>query len=231
MKRTVLLIALALTAAACGDGGLLDGLGDRSVQAVHGETSLTTSTAVPEDEALPLGSTRSSDLVWYNDGLPRESRSSETNVVISSVWSRGDGVTSVIQSSRGEIATALPGIQFPELVPDTVGWVTSQLVYDVASGTLDSDTSAQFGLWHLEPYATDGGRTAVLRVRPATSTDQVGPIQSETTATGMDLIWVAEVYRYVLSCPDELAEDQCWSMAESPMPLGFLLPEESGAEA
>ncbi len=231
MHRIALLIVLALLAAGCGDDGLLDGLGDRSVQAVHGETSSTTSTSVPEDEAVPLGSTRSSDLVWYNDGIPGESGSRETAVVISSVWGRGDGVTSVIQSSRSEIATALPGIQFPELVPDTVGWVTSQLVYDVASGTLDTGTSAQFGLWHLEPYATDGGRTAVLRVRPATSTDQLGPIQSETTATGMDLFWVAEAYHYVLSCPDELAEDHCWSMAESPMPLGFLLPEESGAEA
>jgi hypothetical protein len=90
---------------------------------------------------------------------------------------------------------------------------------------LDADTSAQFGLWHLEPYASDGGRTAVLRVRPATSSDQIGPIQSATTATGMDLYWVAEAYFYVLSCPDELAEDHCWGMAEAPMPLSFLLPD------
>jgi hypothetical protein len=169
--------------------------------------------------------------VWYNDGLPGESTSPETNVVISAVWNRGDGVTSVIQSSRREIATALPGIQFPELVPDSVGWVTSQLVYDVASGTLDPDTSAQFGLWYLEPYASDGGRSAILRVRPATSSDQIGAIRSETTATGMDLLWVAEAYHYVLSCPEELAEDYCWGMAESPMPLSFLLPEEPAADA
>jgi len=231
LKHIVLFIAIALLAAACGDEGLLDGLGDRSVQAVHGETSLTTSTTVPDSDVTPLGTTRSSDLVWYNDGLPGESPSSEINVVISAVWNRGDGVTSVIQSSRSEIATALPGIQFPELVPDSVGWVTSQLVYDVASGTLDSDTSAQFGLWRLEPYASDGGRTAILRVRPATTSDQIGPIRSETTATGMDLVWVAEAYHYVLSCPEELAEDYCWGMAESSMPLGFLLPEEPAADA
>lgn len=225
LKRSILFFALILLAAGCGDEGLLDGLGDRSVQAVHGETSLTSTTVEVEREDVPLGSTQALDLVWYNDGLPGESFSNETAVVLSSVWNRGDGVTSVIQSSRGEIAIALPGIQFPELVPDSVGWVTSQLVYDVASGTLDADTSAQFGLWYLEPYSTDAGRTAVLRVRPAKSSDPIGAIQSETTDTGMDLLWVTEAYHYVLSCPSALVEDQCWEMAESAMPLSLLLPE------
>lgn len=229
VKRIVVVIVLALLVAACGDDGLLDGLGDRSVQAVHGETSSTTSTTDPERDDAPIGSVRSSDLVWYNDGLPGASTSNETAVVISSVWRRGDGVTSVIQASRNEIATALPGILFPELSPDTVGWVTSQLVYDVASGTLDANTSAQFGLWHLEPYSTDGGRSALLRVRPATSTDLIGPISSETTSTGLDLSWVAESYHYVVSCPEELAEASCWQMAESAMPLRLLLPEAETA--
>ena len=225
MKRTLVLIVLSLIVAACGDDGLLDGLGDRSVQAVHGETSSTTSTTEAEGEDAPLGSTRASDLVWYNDGLPGASTSNETAVVISAVWRRSDGVTSVIQASRNEIATALPGVLFPELAPDTVGWVTSQLVYDVASGTLDPNTAAQFGLWHLEPYSTDGGRTALLRVRPATSTDVVGSISPEKTSGGIDLSWVAESYYYVISCPDELAEEACWQMAESAMPLRLLLPE------
>ena len=145
--------------------------------------------------------------------------------MIASVWRRGDGVTSVIQASRNEIAVALPGIQFPELVPDSVGWVTSQLVYDVASGTLDADTTAQFGLWHLEPYSADGGRTAVLRVRPATSADPIGSISPETTSSGMDLSWVTESFHYRVSCPEALAEDYCWQMAETVMPLGFLVPE------
>lgn len=225
VKRSILFIAIVVIVAGCGDEGLLDGLGDRSVQAVHGETSLTTSTTEAEREDLPLGTTRASDLVWYNDGLPAESPSNEVNVVISAVWRRGDGVSSVIQASRNEIAAALPGIQFPELVPDSVGWVTSQLVYDVASGLLDPDTSAQFGLWHREPYVTEGGRTALLRVRPATSSDPIGAIKSETTASGMDLSWVTESFHYVVSCPLELAEDYCWGMAESAMPLSLLLPE------
>ncbi len=230
MKRTLALIILALSAAACGDEGLLDGLGDRSVQAVHGETSSTTSTTEVEREDAPIGSVRASALVWYNDGLPEESPSNETAVVISAVWRRGDGVTSVIQASRNEIAVALPGVQFPELAPDSVGWITSQLVYDVASGTLDPSIVAQFGLWHLEPYSADAGRSAVMRVRPASPADLIGSISSETTGSGLDLFWVVEAYHYRLSCPAELAEGSCWQMAESGMPLSLLLPEIETSE-
>ncbi len=224
MKRTVLIIVFALVVTACGDDGLLDGLGDRSVNAVHGETSLTTTTAEVIRAEAPIGSIRSSDLVWYNDGL-KGATAGEPGYVISNVWSRGDGVTSVIQASRGEIASAMPGVQFPELAPDSVGWVTSQLVYDVASGTLGADTSAQFGLWHLEPYSADGGRTAVMWVRPATASDNLGTISPEVTQSGLVLSWVAESYHYRISCPTELVEEQCWKMAESPMPLSLLLPE------
>lgn len=230
MKRIALLAAIVVLAAACGDDGLLDGLGDRSVNAVHGETSTTTSTVEVIKAEAPLGSVRASDLVWYNDGIANES-TGDTNFVVSSVWNRGDGATSVIQASRNEIAIALPGVQFPELIPDTVGWVTSQLVYDAASGTLGADTSAQFGLWHLEPYSTDGGRTAVMWVRPATSNDIIGSISSETTTTALRLWWVAESYHYLISCPIELLDQYCWQMAESPMALSLLLPEEAPEES
>lgn len=224
MKRIALLAAIMLLVTACGDEGLLDGLGDRSVNAVHGETSTTTTTIEVVRAEAPLGSIRASDLVWYNDGIAGEG-SGVPNVVISTVWNRGDGATSVIQASRGEIAAALPGIQFPELLPDSVGWVTSQLVYDAASGTLGAHTSAQFGLWHLEPYSADGGRTAVMRVRPATSSDIIGSISSEVTISGLDLSWVSESFHYLVSCPTDLLDDYCWQMAESPMPLSLLLPD------
>lgn len=222
MKRLVFLLAIALSSAACGDAGLLDGLGDRSAQVVHGDTSTTTSTTEPEQADAPLGSVRASDVVWYNDGIDDQA-SGEPSFVIATVWNRGDGVTSVIQASRQEIAAALPGIQFPELLPDRVGWVTSQLVYDAASATLGRDTAAQFGLWHLEPYTADGGRTALMRVRPATGADTIGSIIPESTTTSLTLSWVAESFHYQVSCPAELAEDYCWQMAESAMPLSLLL--------
>ena len=224
MKKLVYLIAIVLSSAACGEAGLLDGLGNRSAQIVHGETTTTTSTTEPEQADAPLGSIRASDVVWYNDGIANEGVG-EPSFVIATVWNRGDGITSVIQASRQEIAAALPGIQFPELLPDRVGWITSQLVYDVASGTLGRDTAAQFGLWHLEPYTVDGGRTAVMRVRPATGADTIGSIVPENTTNGLTLSWVAESFHYRVSCPVELAEDYCWQFAETAMPLSLLLQD------
>lgn len=224
MKRFVLLLAIALSATACGEAGLLDGLGNRSAQIVHGETSTTTSTTEPELADAPLGSVRASDVVWYNDGIADEGIG-EASFVIATVWGRGDGVGSVIQASRREIAAALPGVQFPELLPDRVGWITSQLVYDVASATLGRETAAQFGLWHLEPYTVDGGRTALMRVRPATGADTIGSIVPESTTNGLTLSWVAESFHYQVSCPAELAEDYCWQFAETAMPLSLLLED------
>lgn len=223
MKRIAFLVALVVVAAACGDGGLFDGLGDRSKVAVHGETSTTVTTVEIIRAEAPLGSQRASDLVWYNDGLAGEG-SGVASQIIATVWGRGDGIGSVIQASRTEIALALPGIQFPELVPDSAGWVTSQLVYDVASGTLGAGTSAQFGVWHLEPYSADGGRTSVMWVRPATGSDVIGPPIKEATTEGLNLSWVAEAYHYRIFCPTGLLEDYCWQMAESAMPLSLLLP-------
>lgn len=224
MKKLVFLLAIVLSSAACGEAGLLDGLGNRSAQIVHGDTTTTTSTTEPEQADAPLGSIRASDVVWYNDGINNEGVG-EPSFVIATVWNRGDGITSVIQASRQEIAAALPGIQFPELLPDRVGWITSQLVYDVASATLGRDTAAQFGLWHLEPYTADGGRTAVMRVRPATGADTIGSIVPENTTNGLTLSWVAESFHYRVSCPVELAEDYCWQFAETAMPLSLLLRE------
>lgn len=203
---------------------MLDGLGDRSAHIIHGETTTTAETVAPTGEAAPLGSVRASDVIWYNDGLIGEGVG-ETDQVINLVWARGDGVSSVIQATRNEIATALPGIQFPELLPDEVGWVTSQLVFDVASATLGADTSAQFGLWYLEPYSSEGGRSALMWVRPATGADTIGSITSENTTSGLSLSWVTESFHYRVLCPTTLQEDYCWQLAESAMPLSLLLPD------
>ena len=176
LNRLVTAVVLcALIATACGDQGLLDGLGERSADVIHGDTSHTTTTEASDAPDTPIGSVRASDVVWFNDGIAGEGSGTILEVV-SAVWRRGDGITSVIQASRNEISAALPGIQFPELLPSDVGWITSQLVFDVASGTLGQDTSAQFGLWHEEPYTVEGGRTAVMWVRPATSIDLIGSI-------------------------------------------------------
>jgi len=226
VKRIILPLSIVLLVTACGDAGLLDGLGDRSVAYVHGETTSSTTTTVVEVAESPQGTMRAADVVWYNDAVEGESPTMEVGVAISTVWRRGDGVTSVIQASRKEVAAALPGVQFPELVPDTVGWITSQLVFDVASGLLGQERAAQFGLWHREPYVSEGGRTALLWVRPATSVDVIGTVVREDTSTGLNLSWVAEAYYYTVECPLELPEENCWQMQESVMPLGQMLPDE-----
>jgi hypothetical protein len=225
LKRIIVLVVFALVVAACSEDGLLSGLGDRSQQIVHGDASTTTTTVEPIRGDAPLGSVRASDVVWYNDGIPGEGKG-VIGEVIAAVWGRGDGITSVIQASRNEIATVLPGIQFPELLPDSVSWVTSQLVFDVASGTIDTDTAAQFGMWSLEPYTSEDARSALMWVRPATSADVIGPIVPESTSEGLNLSWVAESYHYRILCPTTLLEDYCWQMAESAMPLSLLLPAE-----
>lgn len=224
LHRIGLLMIVMTVLAACGDGGLLAGLGTRSQEVVYGDTSTTTTTEPVDTVAAPLGSTRASALVWFNDGIANEG-TGEASQVIAQVWARGDGASSVIQASRSEIASALTGIEFPELIPDAVGWVTSQLVYDVASGTLSQDTAAQFGLWSLEPYSSDAGRSAVLWVRSARTADRVGKVSSETSQDGLTLSWVAEAYHYEVFCPSDLAVDYCWQMQETMMPLSLLLPE------
>ncbi len=67
----------------------------------------------------------------------------------------------------------------------------------------------------------------MMWVRPATGADTIGSIIPESTTTGLVLSWVAESFHYQVSCPTELVEDFCWAMAESPMPLSLLLPEEA----
>jgi hypothetical protein len=67
--------------------------------------------------------------VWVNDELGSVADLGADDTIIA-VWYRGDQVTPWVQASRGEIANALPGIEFPELVPEGVTHVTSQLVFD-----------------------------------------------------------------------------------------------------
>ena len=71
-----------------------------------------------------------------------------------------------MQAGRFEIAAALPGVEFPRLVPEKVTHISSQLVFDPLTGTLDVGTSAAFGLWTAEPYTVPRieGQLVVLRV-------------------------------------------------------------------
>ncbi|MBT8197175.1 MAG: hypothetical protein KJP12_07615 [Acidimicrobiia bacterium] len=227
LRIWVLVLALAVLAAACGDDEPFSNLGDFSRDYVHGEstsTSLVTIDPGEDDGELPEGAALSTDADWTNDTLAASTAGNAADVV-AAVWTRGGG-EGFVQASRAEIAAALPEIDFPELVPDQVGWVTSQLVFDPSAAALDIDTAAAFGLWAYEPYTvTRGqGQVAVLRIGILGPDEEAEPITAEPVDEGLSLTWADTGYRYELFCRTGLPDPQCWRMAETAAPLRLLLP-------
>ncbi len=218
MRTRAFFVVAALTVfvAACGESGLLDDVGDRSQRAVLGETTTTSEVIVDVEDQSEPPVARSAELSWWNDKIPDPSRG-EPSFVTQQVWARSDRQDTHIQASRAEISDALPGIRFPELVPGEVVWITSQLVFDVASGVLDLETSAAFGMWPVEPYSVSGGSSAVLRVGVANESQReiyADPIP-EFVEDGMTILWVDGTYRYELFCRSSLSEELCWRMQET----------------
>ena len=122
-------VVLGASVAACGQGGLLDGLGDRSRDAVYeGLTTTTEFVAGLDDDLGVVGAADAREVAWYNDDI-EDQVVGATQLTIAQVWNRGKDGGRFIQASRAEIASALPQIQFPRLVPPDVVNVTSQLVW------------------------------------------------------------------------------------------------------
>lgn len=225
MKRLAIgALALSVFLVGCGDVGLLDGVGDRTRAFVEGDVT-TTTTLVPVvagrgDEGL-IGAT---DVQWFNDDIA-DQMTGTPEEVINGVWRR-ELNSRFVQSSRMEIAAALPSIMFPDLVPETVRWITSQLVYDETTGTLDPDTSAAFGIWTADPYQSDPARLGVLRVGKAAS--DLLPMRSDIVPIivldGISLGWTEAGYRYELFCRSDISEELCVDVANSTSPLSGLLP-------
>ena len=221
MKRSMLLLVAAamLAAGACGEDGLLDGIGARTQDAVEGTTTTTVFVLVDEGETAPRGTVSANSVLWLNDNIEGEVEATPSEV-IARVFNRGKG-NRFVQSSRAEMALVLPGLEFPRVVPSGVTWVSSQLVYDVASGTIDTGTSAAFGLWEVEPYTVDEGRVGVLRVGTVPE-ERLPEIRAEVVVDGLSLTWDDAEYRYELFCRESLPEDLCWKMAESSTPLAVI---------
>jgi hypothetical protein len=227
VSRRIALIAavISVLVAACGEAGPLDGVGDRTRALVVGDTTTTVApiavAAGEEDEGL----VRATEVLWFNDDIDPQF-TGEPDDVIASVWERQLS-SRFVQSSRREIAAALPSLVFPSLVPQQVRWVTSQLVYNATSGTLDGDTQAAFGLWTAEPYRSDTAQLGVLRV--GRSSADVPSARSEVVTVavpdGVSLTWTESGHRYELFCRSEVSEDLCRETAESAVVLTGLLPE------
>jgi hypothetical protein len=216
--------AVALLAVGCGEAGLLDGVGDRTRTYMQGETTTTISiptvAAGTGDEAL-VGAL---DVVWYNDAKDPQ-HVGESGDVVAGVWEDRVGNSRFVQSSRAELAAALPSLRFPEFVPDQVRWITSQLVYRESTGQLDPDTSAAFGLWTSDPYQSDTGRIGVLRVGKAAvdTQDQRSDIDLVVVPDGISLGWSESSLRYELFCRSEISEQLCTDVATSVLPMSELL--------
>jgi hypothetical protein len=224
VRLRIAFLMLAVLATACGEEGLLDGVGDRTQRAVVGPT---TTTEAPDGGGQPDNGERfvaSTAVGWYNDEIADQAIGLPA-FTISEVWDRGhENQGRFIQSSRAEIAVALPGIKFPARVPSEVISVTSQLVYleDVAS--LDAGTSAAFGLWEAEPYSSDDRRVGVLRVGATRDDVALGEVVEEVVTAGLSLIWTDGRYRYELFCRASLPADDCHEMVVHAAPLRDQLP-------
>ncbi len=216
---------LGATLTACGEGGLLDGVGDRSLEAVYEGLTTTTEFVSGLDEDLGVvGAADSRQVAWHNDDIEDQAVGA-TQLTITQVWNRGKDGGRFIQSSRAEIASALPQIQFPRLLPPEVVNVTSQLVYDPSSGTLDTDTAAAFGLWPVEPYTLDDGQVAVLRVGFDQGNLPPGEVVIDVVGLGLSLEWVQDGYRYELFCRESLDEELCSQMVDTMEPLATITPQ------
>ncbi len=215
-RLVVIGVVGALAAAACGEAGVLDGLGSRSQDAVVDETATTTVVVVDTDDGEEITAVAAEDVNWYNDAIERQFEG-EPDLVVTKVWQRREGESRFIQASRAEIASALPEVRFPGLLPESVQSITSQLVYDISAATLDGDTSAAFGLWAVEPYTVTDGRIAVLRIGMSTKDQQAAPFEilADPVDDGLSLSWVTGAYRYELFCRTSLPEELCWQMAET----------------
>jgi hypothetical protein len=222
MRRIAMLAVCVVTIAACGD--LLSGVGDLSHEIVHGDESTTTTTrAATGGPALRLKGI--TDVVWVNDSIGSSANLGADDTIIA-VWYRGDQVTPWVQASRREIANALPGIQFPELVPDGVGFVTSQLVFDTVTASLDPSSSAAFGLWSTEPYtlSRSEAQQAVLDVGiKSFEGDPDDDILSFQVTDGRQLTWSHGDYVYQLYCRTGITEAACFAMAQAMIPLDLLV--------
>jgi hypothetical protein len=223
LRRFTLVLLPVLLLAACGDS--LDGVGDLSRRIVHGDESSTTSTTQAEQGPQLNLAGLSGDIVWVNDEYTVE-LGLQADDLVRRVWLRGDGISPFVQASRFEISEALDGIQFPRLIPDTITHISSQLVYDTQTGTLDVATAAAFGLWTAEPYTVPRteGQLAVLRVGLKTFADDLadGEISSFRVAEGRELSWGFGDHVYQLFCRTGVTEEACFEIAGSTSPLEIL---------
>ena len=81
------LIAVLALLPACGDAGLLDGVGDRTRDLVVGETTTTTAPVAVAAGEGDEGLVRAADVLWFNDDIQPQA-GGEPDAVVDAVWER-----------------------------------------------------------------------------------------------------------------------------------------------
>jgi hypothetical protein len=219
-RLLTLLLAAALTMAACGDAPLAS-IGDRSSGWINEPEVTTTSRPhVERPTWAPVAS-----VGWFNDDIVSENLF-DPEAVVAAVFARREG-DRFIQASRFEIVSVVPEVVFPSIVPYGAMWVSSQLIVE-NTGRLSAEPTAAFGIWSAVPYTRSRSvaQMAVLRVAhdPDTAADLSRPdaefscarFAEQTTeecsmidadgkkiwklfsASGVTLLWFEGSYRYEL---------------------------------
>lgn len=221
--RRIAPIVLITTLAVVGCGDALTGVGDFSERFVHGDTSSTTTTTVPEGPVVALSPV--TDATWMNEGLDAGVGRVEADVLIARIWDRSPKTSEFVQAAPLEIVATLPGLKFPRLLPAGVTHISSQLVYDRQTLTLDPASSAAFGMWTAAPYTVPRGegQSAVLRVgRNQVPGTGEGDISTFRVADGREMSWIEGDYVYSLFCRTGVSEEACFAIAESTVTLSLL---------
>lgn len=199
----------------------------------------------PVESTAPFGPTtvpapvfrNSTDVTWVNDALSTELPSLEE--ALAQVWERHESGDKYVQASRLEIAGALPGVEFPERLPDDVRFLSSQLLFD-GDGTLANDFIAAFGLWTAEPYTVSRsvGQYGILWVtypdpdrsgcdrfsgRDITSCETVlfeGATRWRLESGGeQTVVWMAGDYQYELFHRKQISPEMALELASRTVPL------------
>jgi hypothetical protein len=157
-KGSGIVVGLILAAgllAGCGSDAPLADLGHMTDRWIAAAPDAPAATSAPP-AAAPIGLLATNgpkSIEWVNDGLGSDvAAPTSPGEAIQVVWARSNRQDRYVQASRSEILAALPQLEVPTLVPDEVAFITSQLVFDPATGELASDVSAAFGFWSDKPY-------------------------------------------------------------------------------
>lgn len=163
LGRIVAALLATVVLVACGESPL-ESMGLRSSEWINEPTVPTT---IVVDTTVPRF-VSAENLQWSNDVIVNESMDDQA-AMISAVFDRREG-DRFIQSSRAEIAVALPEVAFPGRAPTGAEWVSSQLVLE-NDGTLSNEPSAAFGIWSTEPYTRSRSVAQMIVIRVSNDLD------------------------------------------------------------